>query len=162
MERERTLIRSIASALPYYGTGRLCPVCGKQSSRFRTFGIVPRVDAQCAHCDSLERHRLLALYVSRQTDLFDGARKKMLHVASESCFEPMFRKQCVNFAAFSRATGGQYCWFRLLLRRPTRIRQLLIRLNDSNTSARMTMSNASDRSGRLTSSSRADARRIRG
>ena len=111
MRRERTLIRSIASALPewakvalvgskhwlaalpYYGTGRLCPVCNKQSRRFRTFGNIPRVDAQCAHCDSLERHRFLALYMSSQTDLFDGAPKKMLHVAPESCLEPMFRKQ---------------------------------------------------------------------
>jgi SAM-dependent methyltransferase len=64
------------------------------SSRgFREDGIVPRVDAQCVHCGALERHRFLWLYLERNTDLFDGKRRKMLHVAPELCFESRFRER---------------------------------------------------------------------
>ncbi len=80
-------------ALPYHGSGRFCPVCGKSSRRFRPFGVIPRDDAQCAHCGALERHRLLWLYVSTRTNLFDGRPKKVLHVAPEPCFEPRFRQR---------------------------------------------------------------------
>jgi SAM-dependent methyltransferase len=83
----------LVRAVPYYGKGRFCPVCGKSSRRFRPYGFVPREDAQCAHCGSLERHRLLWLYVSRKTHLFDGVPKKMLHVAPEICFESRLKKR---------------------------------------------------------------------
>jgi len=72
-------------AIPYYGTGRVCPVCTKSSRRFRTYGAVARKEAECAHCSALERHRLLWLFVSRRTDLFDGKSKQVLHVAPEPC-----------------------------------------------------------------------------
>lgn len=85
--------RGFPSRVSYYGTARVCPVCGKSSRRFRTFGIVPREDAQCVHCLALERHRFLWLYLSRNTDIFDGRPKKMLHVAAEQCFETRFRKR---------------------------------------------------------------------
>ncbi|HEU0016194.1 MAG TPA: methyltransferase domain-containing protein [Longimicrobium sp.] len=78
-------------AMPYRGSGRWCPVCGRSSSRFRAFGNPPRKDAQCAHCLSLERHRLAWLYLERRTDLFDGRPKRMLHVAPEACFAPRLR-----------------------------------------------------------------------
>jgi len=86
-------LRDIARAVPYYGKGRFCPVCSKSSRRFRQFGLVPREDAQCAHCGALERHRFLWLYLSRKTDIFDGTPKKMLHVAPESCFESRFKER---------------------------------------------------------------------
>jgi SAM-dependent methyltransferase len=85
-------VRDAVRAVPYYGEGRWCPVCGKSSSRFRTFGIIRREDAQCAHCGALERHRLLWLFLSTKTDLFDGKAKKMLHVAPELCFENRFKR----------------------------------------------------------------------
>jgi len=80
-------------AVPYRGLGRFCPVCGKSSSRFRRFGIVPREDAECAHCGAFERHLLLWLFLSEKTDLFDGRPKTMLHVAPEPCLEPRLRKR---------------------------------------------------------------------
>ncbi|MDP8208209.1 MAG: methyltransferase domain-containing protein [Candidatus Electryonea clarkiae] len=82
--------RAIARNMKYYGTGRLCPVCGKSSRRFRKFGLVPRKDAQCVHCGSLERMRFVWLYITRKTDLFDSRHKMMLHVAPERCFESRF------------------------------------------------------------------------
>ena len=70
-----------------YPKGRYCPVCGKSLNRFKTFGLMPREDAQCPHCGSLERHRFLWLFLEG-TDLFDDKPKKMLHIAPEKCLEP--------------------------------------------------------------------------
>lgn len=86
-------VRDIARSVPYYGKGRFCPVCGKSSRRFRQFGIVPRGDAECVHYGALERHRLLWLFVSTRTDLFDGTTKKMLHVAPETCLESKLKQR---------------------------------------------------------------------
>lgn len=57
------------------------------------YGIVPRKEAQCVHCGALERHRMLWLFLKKNTDLFDGKTRKMLHVAPEPCFESIFRDQ---------------------------------------------------------------------
>ena len=84
---------SFVKALPYWGKGRFCPVCGRSSRRFKRFGTVPREDAQCAHCGALERQRLLWLFLQRKTDFFDGTPKRMLHVAPEPTLESRFRKQ---------------------------------------------------------------------
>ena len=63
----------------------LCPLCEKTARRFRTFGggTVKRPNAQCPHCGSLERHRLIWLYLRDETDLFGGERRRMLHIAPE-------------------------------------------------------------------------------
>ena len=82
-----------ARTLPYRGHGRHCPICGRASRRFRPAGLNRRPDAQCPHCGSLERHRLLWLYLTQHTNLFDGQPKTMLHVAPEACLEPSFRRQ---------------------------------------------------------------------
>jgi SAM-dependent methyltransferase len=76
-----------------YGKGRYCPVCEKSSRRFLTFGLVPRKDAQCAHCGSLERYRLAWLFMQKRTNLFDGKSKKMLHVAPEPCFRSILKRR---------------------------------------------------------------------
>lgn len=89
-------INNIITALPYHGKDRYCPVCGNPSSRFRAFGVVPREDAQCAHCGALERHRLVWLFLQKNTDLFDGKPKSMLHVAPEPCIESILKKQLGN------------------------------------------------------------------
>ena len=72
---------------------RHCPVCDRSSSEFRAFGLIPRPDALCPRCGALERHRLLWLYLSQRTNLFDGRRKAMLHVAPEECLEKRFRRR---------------------------------------------------------------------
>lgn len=77
--------------LAYLGRGRLCPICGCASPRFRPLGRDPREDAQCLHCGSLERDRLAWLFIRMRTDLFDSAPKTMLHVSPESCLGERFR-----------------------------------------------------------------------
>ena len=57
------------------------------------YGIVPRKDAKCIHCGALERQRLVWLFLQKNTDIFDGNSKKMLHVAPEPCFESIFKER---------------------------------------------------------------------
>jgi hypothetical protein len=70
---------------------RFCPICQK-TSLFSPFGVNPRQDACCPHCFSLERHRLLYLFLKEKIDFFAKNRREMLHVAPESCFEDLFEK----------------------------------------------------------------------
>src|SRR3990172_7793582 len=88
LRRARNFLRSII----YHGSGRWCPVCGRESRSFHTFGLIPRDEAQCVHCGALERHRFVWLYFKKETDLFDGRNRKMLHVAPEECFEHRLRE----------------------------------------------------------------------
>jgi len=67
-------------------------VCGQSSKRFGEFGLVPREDAQCLYCGSLERHRLTWLYFERMTNLFDRRPKHMLHVGPEPYLGKQLRK----------------------------------------------------------------------
>ena len=92
--RPRHLLRAArASATQIlYGVGgqrRLCPICGRTSRRFAPYRR--RREAMCVWCSSLERHRLVWSYFQQRTNLFDGSRRRILHVAPERCFEPRFR-----------------------------------------------------------------------
>lgn len=73
----------------YRGRGRWCPVCGQSSRKFRPG--VARENVRCARCGAMERHRLVWLYFTHRTDLFDGRPKRVLHVAPEQCFEGRLR-----------------------------------------------------------------------
>ncbi len=69
--------------LLYLGKGKLCPVCGCQRRKFLPYGYVePRENALCPGCLSLERHRLLWLYLVRETDI-KKRRPTLLHIAPE-------------------------------------------------------------------------------
>ncbi len=81
-------VRALRARLPAVaGNGVLCPLCATPARRFEPFGAgtVVRPNARCAHCDALERHRLLWMYLRDETDLLvaGGARKRLLHVAPE-------------------------------------------------------------------------------
>lgn len=72
-------------ALAYRGDAVECPICG---GRFRKFlskhaaSGKPRAGARCARCGSLERHRLLWLYLRDGTDLL-ARPTRLLHFAPE-------------------------------------------------------------------------------
>jgi hypothetical protein len=68
-----------------------CPIC-KKSGYFEPFGFYERQKARCPHCKSLERHRLLWLFLQRRTDIFIKEPKVILHVAAEPCLEKHFRR----------------------------------------------------------------------
>ncbi len=67
----------------YIGRGKECPVCGAQRRKFLPYGYSEqRENALCPGCLSLERHRLLWLYLKEQTSLFETL-PKLLHIAPE-------------------------------------------------------------------------------
>ncbi len=89
------------AGLLYKGRGVECPLCGSRYRKFMPYGYVTsRDNALCPHCLSLERHRLLWLYITRETDL--AARlPRTLHIAPEVCImrhlKPLFKAQRDNY-----------------------------------------------------------------
>lgn len=78
--------------LVYVGRGRECPLCGTRRRRFLPYGYVtPREDALCPRCLALERHRLLWLYIERETRLA-AERPRLLHVAPEAALMLRFSR----------------------------------------------------------------------
>lgn len=67
----------------YIGRGRECPICGARRRRFLPYGYVSsREDALCPRCLSLERHRLIWLWIERHTTLHKEL-PTLLHIAPE-------------------------------------------------------------------------------
>lgn len=70
----------------YKGDAVMCPICTHRYKKFLPYGRVnPRPNALCPNCLSLERHRLIWLYLKERTDFFSPP-KKILHIAPEKCF----------------------------------------------------------------------------
>ncbi len=68
-----------------------CPICEHHFRSFLPYGTVKRRDnVLCPSCLSLERHRLLWLFLKNRTDFFT-ANHKLLHIAPEQCFYRRFR-----------------------------------------------------------------------
>lgn len=73
---------------------RTCPCCG-QTTYFRLVGTPPRLDALCPDCQSRERHRLLHLYLTRHTELFE--RRTLLHFAPERTLRTFLEPQTARY-----------------------------------------------------------------
>lgn len=82
----KTRIKRLATRVLFRGHRCDCNVCGGSWRRFLPEGVVPRPQARCPGCDSLERHRLTWAFFQARTNLFDGRATRMLHVAPERCF----------------------------------------------------------------------------
>lgn len=77
----------------YIGNQVKCPVCNSKYRKFLPYGrnTSSRENALCPSCLSLERHRLMALYMKRKTNFYT-ANLKVLHVAPEYCFIDRFEQ----------------------------------------------------------------------
>ncbi|MDD4848111.1 MAG: methyltransferase domain-containing protein [Bacteroidales bacterium] len=77
---------------PFYVGNRVeCPVCGGHFRKFLPYGYGNATENRlCPKCLSLERHRLLWLYLKQRTDFFT-APLKVLHFAPEQPFLKRFR-----------------------------------------------------------------------
>ena len=103
----RTFLQRVAGwllplvGLLYRGRRVQCPVCGHRFRRFLPYDYVTsRANALCPHCLSLERHRLLWLYLTRETDLFEQL-PRLLHIAPEVCLmrhlKPRYAKAAMQY-----------------------------------------------------------------
>ena len=69
-----------------------CNVCGSTYKKFLPYGrMVSRENALCPNCLSLERHRLMQMYLKEKTNFFT-AKLKVLHIAPEHCFISRFEE----------------------------------------------------------------------
>jgi SAM-dependent methyltransferase len=90
-----SLIFSKIAPLLYYGNKYEDPITGKTYRNFLPYGYsgqAKRKNVLCPGSLSLERHRLLWLYLKERTDFFSKP-YKMLHIAPEQCFYKLFRAQ---------------------------------------------------------------------
>ena len=77
----------------YRGNKFFDPINGKSYRKFLPYGYVKQRDnALSPGTLSLERHRLLWLYLNNETIFFSRS-LKVLHIAPEQCFYPTFKKQ---------------------------------------------------------------------
>ena len=96
IRRRRGFLQNILSKfqdLSNRGDELFCPICARGFKRFHSGGVIPRPNAMCPACGSLERHRLLWAALDK---LWQGdelcQQGKMLHVAPEAALEPKFRE----------------------------------------------------------------------
>lgn len=82
--QRRHAMLGAARSIRYRGELVECPCCDSSFS-----GFLPhrgRSCAKCPRCGSLERHRLLWLFLERETDLFRTPGGALLHIAPEYAF----------------------------------------------------------------------------
>jgi SAM-dependent methyltransferase len=74
------------------GNDVTCPICEHSYKKFLPYGrLSPRENALCPNCLSLERHRLIWLYLKQSTDFFKH-KSHVLHIAPEACFIKRFER----------------------------------------------------------------------
>ena len=73
----------------YLGNKVSCNVCEHRYRKFLPYGRQARSNALCPHCLSLERHRMMWLFLKDKTDFFKS-KLKILHIAPEMCFIKRF------------------------------------------------------------------------
>lgn len=88
--------------IAYLGRGRECPICGAKRRKFLPYGYVTsREDALCPKCLSLERHRMIWLWMSTTTLL--EHRPRMLHIAPEVSLMRHFKRLYRNTSNYITA-----------------------------------------------------------
>ena len=92
----QTIKRALAT-----GHGVECPCCRHQFKSFSDYGIHSRHNARCWHCNALERHRLLHLYLDQETHLFQPlTTQKLLHFGpSEVMYDRFIQLSNLSYTA---------------------------------------------------------------
>lgn len=76
----------------YSGNQVHCVCCKNSFSKFLTYGNIRRKNAACPSCNTLERNRILLLYLQEETNFFID-KLSVLHFAPEFKLERIFRTQ---------------------------------------------------------------------
>lgn len=81
--------------LLYRGNKVECPVCESSFSKFLSYGskVARRENVLCPKDLTLERHRLMWLYLRDHSDFFTKENLSVLHMAPEQCFHKRFQNQ---------------------------------------------------------------------
>jgi SAM-dependent methyltransferase len=79
----------------YSGNKVECPVCERSFSKFLSYGskVAHRENVLCPYDLTLERHRLMWLYLKDHSIFFTAAHLDVLHIAPEQCFYKRFKAQ---------------------------------------------------------------------
>jgi SAM-dependent methyltransferase len=79
----------------YKGNAVECPVCERSFSKFLSYGseVAHRENVLCPYDLTLERHRLMWLYLKDHSDFFKAEKLAVLHIAPEQCFHGRFKTQ---------------------------------------------------------------------
>lgn len=79
----------------YKGNKVECPVCERSFSKFLSYGsdVAHREGVLCPYDLTLERHRLMWLYLKDHSNFFTAKNLKVLHIAPEQCFHKRFKEQ---------------------------------------------------------------------
>jgi predicted SAM-dependent methyltransferase len=88
-------IFTVFAPLFYKGNNVECPVCEKSFRKFLSYGsdVAHRENILCPYDLTLERHRVMWLYLKNKSDFFTQPNLKVMHIAPEQCFYPKFKKQ---------------------------------------------------------------------
>jgi len=88
-------IFKLFTPLLYRGDKVECPVCEKSFSKFLSYGseVAHRENVLCPYDLTLERHRVMWLYLKNKSDFFTKKDLKVMHIAPEQCFHSLFKKQ---------------------------------------------------------------------
>ena len=72
--------------------GVFCPICKSSFREFGPAGLKERKNAKCHNCGSLERHRLIFLYLREKFNFLDNKNRnlRLLHFAPKKMFYDLF------------------------------------------------------------------------
>lgn len=99
-------LRRMVLAQRLAGKAVTCPCCNAGLVAFLPYGSPPRAHAYCPICGSLERHRLVWLYLKNETDLFSG-QKTLLHVAPEGALHrKLVRTKSITYTPCDKFAPG--------------------------------------------------------
>lgn len=82
---------SFCRALSLIGFSHICPICKWHFRKLETFGLKKRLNAECPRCGSLERSRLLWMYLKEKTNFFTDS-LKVLEIAPIEYLQNRFKK----------------------------------------------------------------------
>ncbi len=75
----------------YQGNNVTCPICLHNLCKFGNYGYPVRFNAFCYNCDSLERHRLMWLFITKKIGILNENKKiKLLHFSPERVLYNLF------------------------------------------------------------------------
>ena len=85
----------LVAPLLYKGNKVECPVCEKSFRKFLSYGsdVAHREGVLCPYDLTLERHRLMWLYLKDHSNFFTAENLKVLHIAPEQCYHKGFKRQ---------------------------------------------------------------------